>query len=156
MKLILYNIYKRVSSRNQKTSFNLTFRYKDDVLSLNNPKFNDYIVIYPKELEIKDTTDAPNWVNYLDLCLEFDQDGKLYTRLYDKCDDFYFPIINVPYLSRIFQNPLHMVFVFHSWYVMLGFVIEAGLFFTDTSRLLLGNYMVVIPTLSHIWHFCAT
>ena len=30
-----------------------------DVLSLNNPKFNYYIdVIYPKELEIKDTTDA--------------------------------------------------------------------------------------------------
>ena len=27
----------------QKTSFNLTFRYIDDVLSLNNPKFNDYI-----------------------------------------------------------------------------------------------------------------
>ena len=51
MKLILYNIYKRVSSRSKKTSFNLTFRYIDDVLSLNNPKFNDYIDgIYPKEL----------------------------------------------------------------------------------------------------------
>ena len=65
----------------QKTSFNLTFRYIDDVLSLNNPKFNDYIdVIYPKELEIKDTTDAPKWANYLDH-LEFDEDGKLLTRL---------------------------------------------------------------------------
>ena len=43
------------------------------VLSLNNPKFNDYIdVIYPKELEIKDTTD-PKWANYLDH-LEFDED----------------------------------------------------------------------------------
>ena len=32
----------------QKTSFNLIFRYIDDVLSLNNPKFNYYIdVIYP-------------------------------------------------------------------------------------------------------------
>ena len=60
MKLILYNINKRVSSRSKKTSFNLTFRYIDDVISLNNPKFNDYIyVIYPKELEIKDTTDNP-------------------------------------------------------------------------------------------------
>ena len=61
----------------QKTSLNLTFRYMDDVLS----KFNDYIdVIYPKELEIKDTTDAPKWANYLDH-LEFDEDGKLFTRL---------------------------------------------------------------------------
>ena len=35
-------------------------------LSLNNPKFNDYIdVIYPKELEIKDTTDAPKWANQI-------------------------------------------------------------------------------------------
>ena len=65
----------------QQTSFNLTFRYIDDVLSLNNPKCNDYIdVIYPKELEIKDTTDAPKWANYLDH-LEFDEDGKLFTRL---------------------------------------------------------------------------
>ena len=101
--------------KKQKTSFNLTFRYIDDVLSLNNPKFNDYIdVIYPKELEIKDTTDAPKWANYLDLHLEFDEDGKLFTRLYDKRGDFDFPIDKFPYLSSIFQNPLHMVFLFHS------------------------------------------
>ena len=65
----------------QKTSFNLTFRYIDNVLSLNSPKFNDYIdIIYTKELEIKHTTDSPKWVNYLDH-LEFDEDGKLFTRL---------------------------------------------------------------------------
>ena len=29
--------------KEQTTSFNITFRYIDDVLSLNNPKFNDYI-----------------------------------------------------------------------------------------------------------------
>ena len=64
----------------QKTSFNLTFRYIDDGLSLNNPKFNDYInVIYPKELEIKDTTDALNGL--IILTMEFDEDGKLFTRL---------------------------------------------------------------------------
>ena len=50
---------------------------------MNNPKFNDYIdVIYLKELDIKDTTDAPKWANYLDLHLEFDEDGNLLTRLY--------------------------------------------------------------------------
>ena len=39
--------------------FNSTFRYIDDVLSLNNSKFGDYVErIYPIELEIKDTTDA--------------------------------------------------------------------------------------------------
>ena len=81
---------------------------------MNNPKFDDYIDIYPKELEIKDTTNAPKWDNYLDLYLEFDEYGKLFTQLYDKRDDFDFPIVNFPYLVVIFQNPLYMVFLFHS------------------------------------------
>ena len=42
-------------------SFNSTFRYIDDVLSLNNSKFGDYVErIYPIEIEIKDTTDTVN------------------------------------------------------------------------------------------------
>ena len=54
------NHTKLIKFEKQQDSFNLTFRYIDDGLSLNNPKFNDYIdVIYPKELEIKDTTDWP-------------------------------------------------------------------------------------------------
>jgi hypothetical protein len=37
-------------------SFNSTFRYIDDVLSLNNSRFGDIVDhIYPIELEIKDT-----------------------------------------------------------------------------------------------------
>ena len=44
--------------------------------------------IYPKELEIKDTTDRPKWANHLDLHLEFDEDGKLFTLLYHKRDYF--------------------------------------------------------------------
>ena len=42
-------------------SLNLSFRYIDGVLSLNNPSFEDFIHrIFPKELEIKDTTDTVN------------------------------------------------------------------------------------------------
>ena len=40
-------------------------------------------------------TDAPKLANYIDH-LEFDEDGKLFTRLYDKRDDFDFPIVNCP------------------------------------------------------------
>ena len=40
-------------------SFGFTFRFIDDVLSLNNSKFGDYVdLIYPIELEIKDTTET--------------------------------------------------------------------------------------------------
>ena len=53
MKLILYLRikFKKQNKNKKKKSFNLTFRYIDDVLSLNDPNFIDYIdVIYPEEL----------------------------------------------------------------------------------------------------------
>ena len=59
-------------------SFNFTFRYIDDVLSLNNSKFSDYINdIYPEELDIKETTDNSTSSSFLDLLLEFDNDNRL-------------------------------------------------------------------------------
>ena len=40
-------------------TFNFSFRYIDDVLSLNNFRFEDFLLlIYPSQLEIKDTTDT--------------------------------------------------------------------------------------------------
>jgi hypothetical protein len=54
-------------------SFNFTFRYIDDVLSLNNSRFGDFVDrIYQIELEIKDTTDTDRAASYLDLHLEID------------------------------------------------------------------------------------
>jgi hypothetical protein len=59
-------------------SFNFTVRYIDDVLSLNNSRFGDFIDrIYPIELEIKDTTDTDRSASYLDLHLEIDSEGRL-------------------------------------------------------------------------------
>ena len=56
-------------------SFHYTYRYIGDVLSINNPKFGDYIVyIYPVELEIKDTTDADHQASYSDLDLSYNRD----------------------------------------------------------------------------------
>ena len=44
-----------------KSSFNFTYRYIDDVLLINNSNFGNYTnVMYPEELEIKDTTDTTN------------------------------------------------------------------------------------------------
>ena len=64
-------------------SLNSTFRYIDDVLSLNNSKFGDYVErIYPIELEIKDTTDTVKSASYLDLRLEIYNEGRLKTKLY--------------------------------------------------------------------------
>ena len=78
-------------------SFNFTFRYIDDVLSLNNSRFGDFVDrIYPTELEINDTIDTDRSASYLDLHLEFETNGWWRTKLYDKRDDFNFPIVNFP------------------------------------------------------------
>ena len=62
-------------------SFNFTFRYIDDVLPLSNSKFGDYLhLIYSSKLELKDTTESSNSISYLDLLLEIDNKGNLYTR----------------------------------------------------------------------------
>jgi hypothetical protein len=74
----------------------------DDVLSLNNFRFGDFVDrIYPIELEIKDTTDTYRSASYFDLHLEIDSEGRLRTKLYDKRDDFNFPIVK--YVA-IFQS----------------------------------------------------
>ena len=83
------------------------------MLSINNPKFGDYIdYIYPAELEIKDTTDADHRASYLDLDLSYDRDKRLQVKLHDKRDDFDFNIVNFPFLSsNIPQSPAYGVYV---------------------------------------------
>ena len=86
-------------------SFNFTYRYIDDVLSINNPKFGDYIdFIYPVELEIKDTSDADHHASYLDLLMKYDNFHRLQVKLYDKRDDFNFNIVNFPFLKQGFTR----------------------------------------------------
>ena len=94
-------------------SFHLTFRYIDDVLSLNNSRFGDFVDrIYPIELEIKDTTDTDRSASYFDLPLEIDSKGRLRTKLYDKRDDFNFPIVNFPFIcSNIPAAPAYGVYI---------------------------------------------
>jgi hypothetical protein len=78
-------------------SFNHTFRYIDDVLSINNPNFHNYVpLIYPDELEIKDATESDIFVSYVDILLNIDSNGRLTTSLYDKRNDFDFAIVNFP------------------------------------------------------------
>ena len=83
------------------------------MLSINNPKFGDYIdYIYPVELEIKDTTDADHQASYLDLEISYDRDKRLQVKLYDKRDDFNFNIVNFPLLSsNIPQSSAYGVYV---------------------------------------------
>jgi hypothetical protein len=95
-------------------SFNFTFRYIDDVLSLNNSRHGDSVdCIYPNELEIKDTTDTHMPASYFDLNLEIDSEGWLRTKPYDKRHDFNFPIVNFPFTcSKIPAAPAYGVYIY--------------------------------------------
>jgi hypothetical protein len=108
--------YKGFSRKNEKKlarSFNFTFRYIDDVLSLNNYRLGDFVDrIYPIELEKKDTTDTDRSASYLDLHLEIDSEDRFRTQLYDKRDDFNFPIVNSPFIcSNIPAAPAYGVYI---------------------------------------------
>jgi hypothetical protein len=43
-------------------AFNFTYRYIDDVLSINDSRFAEFLpLIYPPELEVKETTDTASY-----------------------------------------------------------------------------------------------
>ena len=85
----------------------------DDVLSINNSRFAKFLpLIYPPELEVKETTDTASSASFLDLCLEFDDSGQLRTKIYDKRDDFNFKIIHFPNMcSNIPTSPAYGVYI---------------------------------------------
>jgi hypothetical protein len=69
------------------------YDFKIEVVS----RFAEFLpLIYPPELEVKETTDTASSASFLDLCLEFDDSGQICTKIYDKRDDFNFKIIHFP------------------------------------------------------------
>ena len=72
--------------------FSNTFRYIDDLLSVNNENFGNYISdIYPSDLELKDTTLTSNAVCFLDTRIKNgDSNTPFHLSVYDKRDDFSF------------------------------------------------------------------
>jgi hypothetical protein len=69
-------------------------------------------LIYPDELEIKDTTESDKSASYLHILLSVDSNGRLTTSLYDKRDDFDFAIVNFPFLcSGIPLSPAYGMYI---------------------------------------------
>ena len=106
------------------------FNFIDDVLSINNPDFENHLgQMYPAELEIKNMTESNTSASYLDLFLSIGRDGQLRTSLYDKHDDFNFHIINFPFLSsNIPSSPAYGV-LYHSFCGMPGLALLMNVLF---------------------------
>ena len=94
--------------------FSKTFRYIDDLLSVNNENFGNYISdICPSDLELKDTTLTSNEVCYLNTRIKNgDSNTPFHLSVYDKRDDFSFRIVNFPHIdSNIPANPAYGVYI---------------------------------------------
>ena len=89
-----------------------TVRYIDDLLALNNKRFEEEIVnIYPPELTLKRTTESDTTLSYLDVSISICQ-GKFITEVFDKRDNFNFNIVNYPYMcSNIPTKPTYGVYI---------------------------------------------
>ena len=135
-------VWGRLLKKNEKKLaqfFNFTFLYINDVLSLNNSRFSDFIDrLYPIELEIK-------W-----------QCRALRTKLYDKRDDFNFPFVKFPFLcSKILQPaPAYGVYISQ----LIQYSRACGSNFLDrglllTGKLLTHGFLLVISWSHHYEHF---
>ena len=107
------NCTGRSDHRRLARSFNLCYRYIDDLIVFNNKKFLDYLKeIYPSQLTVEKANKSDHLADYLDLTFIIDSGGKLSTRLYDKRDDFDFHIVNFPFLSsNIPSGPSYGVYI---------------------------------------------
>ena len=67
--------------------FALSYRYTDDLISLNYKRFKEFISdIYPKRLTIPETTESTSVASYLNLLFTRDENNNITTKLYDKRD----------------------------------------------------------------------
>ena len=104
----------RSGHRRLARSFNLCYRYIDDLIVFNNKTFLDCLKeIYASQLTVEKANKSDHLVNYLDLIFIIDSGGKLSTLLYDKREDFDFHIVNFPFLSSNIPSG-HMVYTIRS------------------------------------------
>ena len=93
---------KNLSSDNQGDvikAFNLTSRYLDDLLNIDNPYFEGMVnKIYSPELQLNKANTSDTEAPFLDLHLS-SSNGFVSSKIYDKRDDFDFDIVNFPFLD---------------------------------------------------------
>ena len=79
--------------------FNDISRYLDDIFTIDNPEFAEHIPdIYPRELQLNKANTSDKETSFLDLNIKV-VGSIIHTSVYDKRDDFGFPIVNFPWLS---------------------------------------------------------
>ena len=77
-------------------AFNTTSRYLDDILNINNVNFDTMVSqIYPSEFQLNKANTSDTKAAFIDLHLSISND--IVTKIYDKCEDFDFEVVNFPF-----------------------------------------------------------
>ena len=94
-------------------AFNSTSRYVDDLLNIDNIHFEHMVHrIYPAELQLNKANASDTEAAFLELNLSIHNDI-VYTKIYDKRDDFNFDIVNFPFLDGdVPQRPSSGVYIY--------------------------------------------
>ena len=92
--------------------FNDTSRYLDDIFTIDNPEFEKHIPdIYPTELQLNKAITSDKETSFLDLNIKV-VDSDVHISVYDKRDDFGFPIVNFPWFSGdVPRLPSYVVYI---------------------------------------------
>ena len=93
-------------------AFNLTSRYLDDLLNIDNPYFEQMVgQIYPTELQLNKANSSDTKAPFLDLKLSI-TNGIVSSKIYNKRDDFSFEIVNFPFLDGdVPRSPSYGVYI---------------------------------------------
>ena len=84
---------------NIQLTFNLTSRYLDDLLNIDNHYFEGMVnQIYPSELQLNNANTSDTEAPFLDLHLSI-SNGFVSSKIYDKRDDFDFDIVKFPFID---------------------------------------------------------
>ena len=92
--------------------FNDTSRYLDDIFTIDNPEFEKHIPdIYPTELQLNKAITTEKETSFLDFDIKV-VGSDVHTSVYDKRDDFGFPIVNFPWFSGdVPRLPSYVVYI---------------------------------------------
>ena len=103
----------RSGHRRLAQSFNLCYRYINDLIVFNNKKFlNCLKEKYPSQLTVEKANKSDHLADYFDLTFIIDSGGKFSTRVY-KRDDFDFHIVSFPFLSSSISSLSSISAVYH-------------------------------------------
>ena len=91
---------------------NDTYRYLDDIFTIDNPEFERYIPdIYQEELQLNKANTSDKETSFLDSNIKV-IGSDIHTSVYDKRDDFGFLIVNFPRLSGdVPRLPSYVIYI---------------------------------------------